>query len=160
VIAKRDRQWMHWSHVMDAFETVSLQHSSSVLGRKRFSLCEANRALTLVRRIVTDVVRDYRQLRQLHQHCLSFDADGRTVEAEEARQQYASITDHLSELKEELERIGCELKDYRAGLVDFPARIQEREISFCWKLGESEIGYWHEAGSGYAARRPVSELAG
>ena len=143
---------------MDAFEAVSLPESSSLAGRKFFSLAEADRALTLVRRIVVDVVRDYKQLRKLHAACRTYDARGNDVEAEEARHRYAAVTDHLSELNEELEKIGCELKDYRIGLVDFPARIEGREVCLCWKLGEEKVGYWHEVTAGHAARRPVAEI--
>lgn len=140
---------------MDAFEAVSLPEPP-ISGRKTFSLCEANRSLTLVRRIVADIVREYRQLRDLHDACRALEARGKCSEAEGARQKYASITDHLSELKEELERIGCELKDYRIGLVDFPARLEGRDVYFCWKLGEDKVDHWHEVTAGYAGRQPLS----
>jgi len=143
---------------MDAFEAVSLPESSPLTGKKYFSLVEADRALTLVRRIVADVVRDYQQLRKCHAACRTYDANGDDVQAELARQRYAAVTDHLSELNEELDKIGCELKDYRIGLVDFPALKEGREICLCWKLGEERVGYWHEVRASHAARRPVAEM--
>jgi hypothetical protein len=139
------------------FEAVSLSEHSSSSGRKYFSIIEANRALTLVRRVVQDIVNDYRRLRELHESCRSLDARGRTADAERARQDYASMTDHLSELKEELEKIGCSLKDYHLGLVDFITLHEGREVCLCWKLGEEKVGYWHECDSGYAARQPITE---
>lgn len=141
---------------MDAFEAVSLPQPS-VSDKKYFTPSEANRALTLVRKIVADIVRDYRQLRELHDTCRALDARGHSPEAEEARQRYARITDHLSELKEELERVGCELKDYRIGLVDFPGQLDGREICLCWKLGEEKVAYWHEVEAGFAGRKPLLE---
>ncbi len=140
---------------MDAFEAVSLPESLTQTTGQCFSVVEANRALTLVRRIVADVVRDYSKLRELHTACRSFDAGNHTAEAEEARQEYASVSDHLSELNEELEKIGCELKDYRIGLVDFPARCEGREVCLCWQLAEDRIGHWHETDDGCADRRPI-----
>ncbi len=142
---------------MDAFEAVSLPGPSPIAGKKYFSPPEANRALPLVRRVVIDFVRDYRQLRELHDTCRMLDAKGKAAEAEEARQRYASITDHLSELKEELDKIGCDLRDPQAGLVDFPGRLDGREICLCWKLGEDKVTWWHEVDSGFAGRRPLSE---
>jgi hypothetical protein len=142
---------------MDAFEAVSIPESSSVTAKKYFSVAEANRALTLVQRIVADIVRDYRHMRELHDTCRALDAKGKTSEAETAREKYASLTDHLSELKEELEKVGCELKDYHVGLVDFPGKLDGREICLCWKLGELKLEYWHELDSGFAGRQLLTE---
>jgi hypothetical protein len=141
---------------MDARETILPAGQSLYSGRKHFSVAEANRSLTLVRRVVSDIVENYRRLRELHETCRSLDARGRTAEAEKVRQNYARITDHLSELKEELEKIGCELKDYRLGLVDFTTLHEGREIHLCWKLGEEKVAHWHEIDSGYATRKPIS----
>jgi|WetSurMetagenome_2_1015567.scaffolds.fasta_scaffold421359_1 hypothetical protein len=141
---------------MDAFEAVSLPDLLSRGRKKYFSLCEANRSLVLVRRIVADIVRDYRQLCELHAACRTFDSSGNVTQAEEIRRKYASVTDHLSELQEELEKVGCEVKDYRMGLVDFPALLnRKREIRLCWQLGEERIACWHEPDAGYADRRPI-----
>jgi hypothetical protein len=140
---------------MDAFEAISLPDSSAVSNHKRFSVAEANRALALVRRIVVDIVREYAMLRELHSECGRSDAAGDQSRAEDLRRQYAVVTDRLSGLREELEDIGCELKDYSAGLVDFPCRIDGRDILLCWMLGEERVSYWHEMDTGFAGRQPV-----
>jgi hypothetical protein len=140
---------------MDAFEAVSSTETTTQTAKKYFSLAEANRSLTLVRRIVEDVIREYRQLCELHAACRSADVVGHPGRAKSNRQRYAAIVDHLAGLSEELEKIGCELKDYRLGLVDFPARLRGREICLCWKAGEDSVQYWHEIDHGYAGRRPV-----
>jgi len=142
---------------MDAFEAVSLPEPLSSTRKKYFSVAEANRALTLVRRVVSDVVRDYKRLCELHAACRDLDAGGDAVKAEKARQKYAAITDRLSELNEELEKIGCELKDYQIGLVAFPARRGGHEVCLSWKLGEEKVAYWHEIGASHADRRPTTE---
>lgn len=142
---------------MDAFEAISLPDSSLLSCRKRFTLEEANRALTLVRRIVTDIVREYGRLRELHAICRAHDAAGETAAAEEARGQYARATDRLSALREELEEIGCELKDYGCGLVDFPATLHGRDVLLCWMLGEERVSFWHDIESGAANRRPIDQ---
>lgn len=140
---------------MDAFEAISLPDSSALSCRKRFSVAEANRAITLVRRIVTDIVREYACLRELHATCRRLEAEGNTAEAEEARRQYIRLTDRLSTLREELEEIGCELKDYASGLVDFPARLQGRDVLLCWVLGEETVCHWHEVENGAGSRQPI-----
>ena len=142
---------------MDAFEAISLPEPSSIAGKKHFTLAEANRSLILVRRIVSDIVDDYKQLRELHETYQALDEKGEATRAEEARQRYVTVTDHLSELREELEDIGCELKDFEVGLVDFPSLRDGREIFFCWKLGEDEVGYWHTVTSGFSGRQPIED---
>jgi len=142
---------------MDAFEAISLPDAAAASERKVFSVAKANQALTLVRRIVTDIVREYRRLQELHHRCEQLDQGGAPAEAEAAREEYAAVTDRLSELRDELQEIGCELKDYALGLVDFPAIRDQREILLCWKLGEERIGFWHEPDRGFPSRRPIPE---
>ena len=53
---------------------------------------------------------------------------------------------------------GVTLRDISTGLVDFPALVNGRPVWLCWKLGEDEIGYWHELEAGIAGRKPLIEL--
>ncbi len=53
---------------------------------------------------------------------------------------------------------GVTLRDIGTGLVDFPALVNGRPVWLCWKLGEEEIGYWHELEAGIAGRKPLIEL--
>src|SRR5262245_27023417 len=121
---------------MDAFEAISAPSPSSVSGKRYFTPAEATRWLPLVRRIGGDIVRDYLDFRELHEACRGANGKSRGSEAEAARQRYLALTDHLSDLKEELDKIGCDLKDYQVGLVDFPGILEGREVCLCWKLGE------------------------
>ena len=140
---------------MDAFEAISTPEVSVTAGVRHFSVADANRSLVLVRRIVCDIVRDYRKLRGLQEAYEAYDLKGNPVLAEQARQGYVDVFNRLSELRDELEEIGCELKDYDLGLVDFPARMEGREVVLCWKLGESSVSFWHEIDGGFGGRRPI-----
>ena len=53
---------------------------------------------------------------------------------------------------------GITLRDIGSGLVDFPALANGRPIWLCWKLGETDIAWWHELEAGLAGRRPLIEL--
>ena len=66
--------------------------------------------------------------------------------------------DRMQTYVDELHDIGCELKDFAIGLVDFIGSHEGREICLCWKLGEAKIGYWHELNAGFAGRQPISKL--
>lgn len=63
----------------------------------------------------------------------------------------------LDEYRHELSSIGAELKDEYVGLVDFRARMDDRDVYLCWKLGEEEIGYWHEIDAGVGERVSLLE---
>jgi hypothetical protein len=79
--------------------------------------------------------------------------------ANEAQErEYEQAMDRLSQLVDELHRVGVELKDFEKGLVDFPAWHEGREILLCWKQGEAEVAYWHETDAGYAGRQSVKTL--
>jgi hypothetical protein len=59
---------------------------------------------------------------------------------------------------EELTDQGIVLRDVDAGLVDFPARLDDgREYLLCWVLGEPEVAFWHWPDAGFAGRRPLSD---
>ncbi len=65
---------------------------------------------------------------------------------------------HLSELQTLVEEVcekGCYLKDLESGLVDFPTLWEGREVYLCWRLGEPEVGHWHEIEAGYAGRQSL-----
>lgn len=123
--------------------------------RKRFSLAQANRSLPLVRRIVSDVVAVHRQALEIQ---AQLDETVTSKQQAEVQDRMDAVTDRLRRFVDELTEIGCELKDYEMGLIDFIGRHQGRDVYLCWKLGEEQITHWHELESGFAGRRPVSLL--
>lgn len=50
------------------------------------------------------------------------------------------------------------LREIEAGLIDFPALANGRQIWLCWRLGEGDIEWWHELDDGFAGRRRLSDL--
>lgn len=61
----------------------------------------------------------------------------------------------LQTLLGEFNALELVIRDVDRGLVDFPAMRDGREVYLCWEQGEDEIGYWHDADSGYAGRQPL-----
>lgn len=136
---------------------------SPVLLRKEaqkrvFSLEEARQTLPLVRRIAKDVVETFERLSDLEDYRVKLSRSGEAGKARSAQVEAAALVEQLKSLIRELEPIGCQLKDPRVGLIDFPATHQGREVLLCWKHGEQTIEHWHETDAGLAGRRPVSEL--
>ncbi len=61
-------------------------------------------------------------------------------------------------LLERINDLGVQIKDVATGLIDFPCLRRGEEVLLCYRLGEPEIAFWHDLESGFAGRRPLSEL--
>lgn len=125
-----------------------------------FTVDEANRTLPLVRRIVADIVRDYRRWRErLHRYELVATRDradaGESPEAESLRLEVDALAHRINGYVEELSPVGCALKGFEEGLVDFRSRLDDRDILLCWKLGEDVVSHWHELEAGFMGRQPL-----
>jgi hypothetical protein len=127
--------------------------------KRRFTLAEANRSLSLVQRVVGDIVQTHAQAMKL-QHELERQSAGRNQPpaAAPVQAQLDACMNRLEDFVDELSEIGCELKDYQMGLIDFVGRHDGRDVYLCWKLGEEQITHWHEIDSGFAGRQSVSKL--
>ncbi len=71
---------------------------------------------------------------------------------------FRGLVETLREQVDDIQETGCIIKDIEIGLVDWPALHRGREVLLCWKYGEREVGWWHDLDTGFAGRRPVSEL--
>jgi hypothetical protein len=68
------------------------------------------------------------------------------------------VAEELRATVEELTGKGIVLRDLDAGLVDFPARLDDgRQYLLCWVLGEPAVAWWHWPEAGFAGRRPLSD---
>ncbi len=143
---------------MSTDNAMNLPVQDDPAGVKLFTIETANQALVLVRRVVEDTVASYRDLMQLRtEHDELQRENGDPAAIEDLQRRVGEKVNHLNGLEAELRDIGCQLKDWSGGLVDFPAKLEGRLILLCWKLGEDEVRHWHEWDAGFAGRRPVDE---
>ena len=70
---------------------------------------------------------------------------------------YLELVGRMQGLTTEICAQGCHIKDPECGLVDFPTIWKGREVYLCWKLGEDEVGFWHEIDAGFAGRQPLKQ---
>jgi hypothetical protein len=122
--------------------------------RRRFTLVQANKSLPLVKRIVGDIVRTHTEavkLQEEHAFCTP-------KRQAELKDRLELAMHHLEDYVDELSEVGCELKDYQMGLIDFTGRHRGHDVCLCWRFGEEKVGYWHECDTGFAGRQPVSTL--
>jgi hypothetical protein len=137
-----------------------------IVGKKRkyFTVEEANKALPLVKMIVSDIVRQNRVVEDLQQRLSRVSKDRRKpskdMYSEELAQSQAELDTEEQKLRsyiEELKRLGVEFKGPE--LCDFYSIMNGREVFLCWRLGEPEVSHWHDLDSGFPGRQPLTEHA-
>jgi hypothetical protein len=74
-----------------------------------------------------------------------------------ARERRETAGRRLKAILEEVQTVGCVVKDLDIGLVDFPTLLDGVEVCLCWKLGEPRIEYWHGLEEGFRGRKPIDE---
>ena len=85
---------------------------------------------------------------------------GMRVDVGAVARQRAEIEAHLQRVREsiaEIDSIGVQVKDFEAGLLDFPCRLDDQVVLLCWRIGETSIDHWHTVDSGFGGRQPVDE---
>ena len=118
------------------------------LGKRYFTVDQANQALVLVNRIVADVLGDYQRVLDLQE---VLEAHQQAGEAERARQTQENIIELVKQLQgcsDELIELGAEMKDWATGVVDFPTLAGGQEVQLCWRHGEESILFWHKSDDG------------
>ena len=122
--------------------------------RRHFTLQQAISTLPLVSRVVQDIVQTHGKAAKIQAALEATSAKDQSTLQRDLDATMGLLEDYVDELTE----IGCDLKDYEQGLIDFTGRNRGRDVCLCWKLGEPTIGYWHELDAGAAGRQPVSIL--
>ena len=133
---------------------------------KVFTLDEANHLLGHVGELI-------QQLQGLQQSIITTNrkldeaveqlATGNGYPIQEVKRRLHEFTTHQLQLVEafqsalqQLESLGCFLKDLNMGLVDFYHLRDSQLVFLCWRLGEERIGFWHGVEEGFAGRQPLA----
>ena len=130
-----------------------------------FTLTQAQHALPLVERALRDALfhrseaaAAYRELEQHNERVRTL--GGVRVNPGEIlalRSRLETSSAALKDALEQVEKIGAQIKDLDIGLIDFLARYQGQDVCLCWKLGESQIGFWHGLDEGFRGRKPIDQ---
>ena len=123
--------------------------------RKHFTVEEANRMLPLLRDVV-GTIQDRLEWLGAHRPRFEFMVEKHRIPVESPVS--PAYFERLVEVRNalgELESLGCQLKDVRQGLVDFPARLFGRNVLLCWSLGEESVSHYHDPEAGFAGRQPI-----
>ncbi len=136
--------------------------------KKFFTIDEANASLPLVRAIVKDIAALARDLQDRQERLARVSPLGDRgalgqayqEEMQQVQADFERDQERMQEYEEELKKLGVQLKDYFKGLIDFPCRMNNRDVLLCWRLGEPEVAYWHDLDTGFAGRQRIKGEVG
>jgi hypothetical protein len=112
-------------------------------------------------RPIAEALRDQRaEVARLTERIRAAEVDDGTDPAVAAvlRARVRATVDQMEAAVARLDAWGIVLRDIRTGLLDFPALADGRPVWLCWRLGEDEVAWWHEATTGFEGRQPASTL--
>jgi hypothetical protein len=133
---------------------------------KTLDLETARKMLTLVQRIVEDIVTQHQEIERLipeqdrldrHKKDLSWPERQRRYRVQE---QILASEQLLEEARAELVALSVLLLDAPSGLVGFPTLVNNRRAFFSWKRGEDGVQFWHYPGEDERRRIPASWAKG
>lgn len=128
-----------------------------------YRLDEANDRLADLRPLLQKLREDRDAIAELQQRIRDIRSNNGSAEhaAEIAglEQEMRDIVGQMKEAVDQVDEWGVALRDIGTGLIDFPALASGRPIWLCWRLGEGDIGWWHEADRGFDERRRLTELS-
>jgi hypothetical protein len=132
---------------------------------KRFTLAEAQALIPRVDKLLRTAIERKaayeeaeREIHQFQEHVMLM--GGVAVDRDRAldsRRRRDSAAGELRSAIEEVQEIGCLIKDLDIGLIDFPTTYRGNEVYLCWKLGESGIEYWHGVDEGFRGRKGIDQ---
>ncbi len=132
---------------------------------KRFTLPEAQSLIPSVDRLIRKAVELKSGYTDAEQRVEAFQRrilmmGGIVVDRSKVKEHRAERDEAAAGLRrviEEVQELGCVVKDLDMGLVDFPTLFHGREVYLCWKLGESSIAFWHGTDEGFAGRKAIDD---
>ncbi|UPT76044.1 MAG: DUF2203 domain-containing protein [Elusimicrobiota bacterium] len=78
-----------------------------------------------------------------------------SAEAAIERSQLHFIAQSINELMQKVVELGAVPKGIEPALVDFPSRVDGRDVYLCWKFGEKRVSHYHPFDEGFATRKPL-----
>ena len=72
---------------------------------------------------------------------------------------FKTVVEEINGVVEQVNEMGCLVKDIDAGLVDFYGVHEGEPIFLCWQFGEPAVAHWHPVGEGFASRLPIEGVS-
>jgi hypothetical protein len=71
------------------------------------------------------------------------------------RSQLQFLVEGVNDWMRKIVDLGALPKGVEPALVDFPHRMNGRDVYLCWRLGEKKIGHYHGTEDGFSGRKPL-----
>jgi hypothetical protein len=68
---------------------------------------------------------------------------------------FQALVLEINAIVEQVNELGCLVKDLDAGLVDFYGIRDGEPVFLCWQFGEPAVAFWHPVESGFSSRQPI-----
>lgn len=124
-----------------------------------FSLYEANQLIPQLQSRLTTVQQRKAVLLQTRDEVQKASAKACYGGGTAVGSHYVKSLQDISASLRAIHELGVVVKDIDMGLCDFPHLRDGRVVYLCWKLGETEIRWWHETTTGYKDRCPLEDHA-
>ncbi len=128
------------------------------MAARYFTQQEANDLLPELRPLVGDLLERRAKVarlgRQIDDRLSDLRNDFAGPEATMLAQEFAVI----EALVQQIQSFGCVVKSLEAGLVDFLAEVDGRDVYLCWRYGEPRVAYYHELHTGFQGRRRLDKM--
>ena len=121
-----------------------------------FTLAEANSLLPHLEDCLSSIKRSKEVLVQTKPQIKLASANARWGGGSPDGYHYIKALEQVGQQLETIQEMGVLVKDVESGLCDFPYMLDGRIVYLCWKLGESEVCWWHETDSGFSDRQPLN----
>jgi hypothetical protein len=125
---------------------------------KTFTMSEARAALPRLRQALVVLREERDALLALHPYINKARARAEQNGGSPYGELYLDHAFTFATSLDAIEQTGVIIKDFSVGLVDFPYEHEGRIVYLCWKLGEDDLGWWHEIEDGYAGRKPLDAI--
>lgn len=118
---------------------------------------DANKALPEVKRRFNTILSQKNNVVALQEEVQKTVESGSSLERFIKKKQQLNVAvSSLYKSIEQLEEMGIMIKSVDDGLLDFPCMRFDKEVWLCWKLGETEIKFWHDKEEGFMGRKPLA----
>ena len=116
---------------------------------RAYSLAEARAALPATIERLNQIARHRADLRAWGRAAEGLSGDDRPARG------LPELLQAVGDLLVELAAEGVLVRDLDEGIIDFPGLRADREICWCFRMGEPDIAYWHYPQEGFAGRKPT-----
>ncbi len=131
--------------------------------QRLFTLTEAERTRSEMEPVLLEAMEARRKAKAIDEKMTELAAriqmsGGMRFDYQNAGQQrldQSTLESSIAAAVEKIHATGCVVKDLDVGLLDFPARLNDEDIYYCWRVGEDRIRFYHRQDEGFAGRKPI-----